>query len=78
MDTIGFLGGGNMAEALIKGVVTADVYKPENIFVSDVRPERLDFLAKKYGVVTVEENAELASKVETLVLSVIGFIALLS
>jgi len=70
MDTIGFLGGGNMAEALIKGVITASDYKPENIFVSDVQPKRLDFLAKEYSVITVEENAELAEKVETLVLSV--------
>jgi pyrroline-5-carboxylate reductase len=70
VDTIGFLGGGNMAEALIKGIIKAKVYKPENIFVSDVRPERLGFLANEYGVATVEENAELAVKVETLVLSV--------
>ena len=45
MDTVGFIGGGNMAEALIKGIINANVYKPENIFVSDIRPERLSFLA---------------------------------
>ena len=70
MDTIGFLGGGNMAEALIKGIITANVYKPENIFISDIRAERLTYLAKQYGVQTVDENSYLAEKVETLVLSV--------
>ena len=70
METIGFLGGGNMAEALIKGITAAKVYKPENIFVSDIRVERLDFLAKEYGVKTAEANSELAAKVDILVLSV--------
>ncbi len=46
MDIIGFLGGGNMAEALIKGITSAQVYAPENIFVSDIRPERLQLLTK--------------------------------
>ncbi len=70
METIGFLGSGNMAEALIKGVITAGVYRPENIFISDVRPDRLDFLAKNYGVQKADSNAALAGKVDILVLSV--------
>jgi len=70
MDTIGFVGGGNMAEALIKGIITAKVYAPENIFVSDIRQERLAFLVKEYGVQTTEKNGELAGKVDILVLSV--------
>lgn len=70
MDTIGFVGSGNMAEALIKGIVAAKIYAPENVFVSDIRTERLEFLAGKYGVTVVGNNAELAGKVETLVLSV--------
>jgi len=70
VNTIGFIGGGNMAEALIKGIVASGVYAPENVLVSDIRAERLEFLADKYGVVAVASNSELASRVETLVLSV--------
>jgi len=70
METIGFLGGGNMAEALIKGIITANLYAPENIFVSDIRPERLELLAKQYQVRTVDSNPALAAKVDILVLSV--------
>ncbi len=47
-----------MAEAFIKGITAADVYPAENILVSDIRPERLDFLAKEYGV-----DVELAVRV---------------
>jgi pyrroline-5-carboxylate reductase len=70
VSTIGFLGSGNMAEALIKGIITAGLYKPENIFISDVRAERLDFLTEEYGVTAVATNSELAGKVNILVLSV--------
>ncbi len=70
MDTIGFVGGGNMAEALIKGIITAGVYKPENIFVSDIKAERLKYLAKECGVQTTDDNAGLAKKVDILILSV--------
>jgi pyrroline-5-carboxylate reductase len=59
-----------MAEALIKGVISAGVYIPENILISDIRPERLEFLAGEYGIITFQENSELASQVDTLVLSV--------
>lgn len=70
MKNIGFIGSGNMAEALIKGVIEANVYKPENVFISDIVVERLEFLAGKYGVIPCQDNKELVSQVESLVLSV--------
>ena len=70
MDTVGFIGGGNMAEALIKGIVAAKVYPPENIIASDIRPERLEFLQNQYKIRTTADNAELARCVDILVLSV--------
>ncbi len=70
MSTIGFIGSGNMAEAMINGVLKANVYRPGKVFASDVRAERLSYLREHYGVRTTDSNAELASKVENLVLSV--------
>jgi len=70
VDTIGFIGSGNMAEALIKGILAAKVCTPENVFISDIRSERLAVLAKQYNVRPIKSNAELAAKVDTLVLSV--------
>jgi len=70
MERIGFIGAGNMAEALIKGIITAGVYSPDSIFVSDIRLDRLTYLAKHYHVQTVDENAALAGKADILVLSV--------
>jgi pyrroline-5-carboxylate reductase len=59
-----------MAEALIKGIIAAKLYAPKNVFISDIRAERLELLSGKYGVTAVENNAELAGKVKTLVLSI--------
>jgi len=70
VDTIGFIGGGNMAEAMINGVLKANVYRPGKVFVSDIRAERLEYLREHYGVRTAGNNAELASNADVLVLSV--------
>lgn len=70
METIGFIGGGNMAEALIKGVLAAKLYSPKNIFVSDIKHERLEYLKNKYGIKTFDSNKALASNADIIVLSV--------
>ena len=70
MATIGFIGGGNMAEALIKGIIAAKVYQPKNIFVSDIKPDRLKFLADQYDVQTLTSNKKLAASVDVVILSV--------
>jgi pyrroline-5-carboxylate reductase len=70
METIGFIGGGNMAEAIIKGIISANVYSPDDIFVSDIQLQRLSFLAKRYHIQTADDNATLTGKANILVLSV--------
>jgi pyrroline-5-carboxylate reductase len=70
MSTIGFIGSGNMAEALIRGIVAAKVYAPQDVFISDIRAERLKELADKYGVTPGETNAQVVERSETVVLSV--------
>ena len=70
MGSIGFIGSGNMAEALIKGIIAAEVYQPLDIMISDVCGERLEELAREYKVREVESNAVLASRADVVVLSV--------
>jgi len=70
VSKIGFIGGGNMAEALIKGMVSAKVYPPENIIAGDIRAERLEYLKEQYAVGTEADNAAVARSVEVLILSV--------
>jgi pyrroline-5-carboxylate reductase len=68
--TIGFLGAGNMAGALIKGLVHAKATTPDRIVASDVKPERLAQLAKEHGIRTTVDNHALVREVDVLVLAV--------
>ncbi len=69
-QTIGFLGTGNMAEALIKGLIGAGVVEPKQIRGSDPRKERCDVMKQRYGIHTTTSNAEVVQPAEIVVLSV--------
>jgi pyrroline-5-carboxylate reductase len=66
---LGFLGGGNMAEALIRGLLAAKVRNRRRIFVSDQLPERLAHLKKQFGI-HVGTNRDVAASASVLILAV--------
>jgi pyrroline-5-carboxylate reductase len=69
-EKIAFLGGGNMAEALVKGLITAGTARPEQILVTDVSAERLEHLKKTYGVIVRKTNADAVREAMVIILSV--------
>ena len=68
--TVGFLGAGNMAGALIKGLLHAGALAPSAIVASDVNGERLAQLASAHGIRTTSDNHELVRGCDVLVLAV--------
>lgn len=66
---LGFIGVGNMGEALVKGLVSSGAARPEEVFVSARRPERVAELVKLYGV-RGGTNAEVARQSDVVVLAV--------
>ena len=64
---IGFIGGGNMAEALIKGM-TAEGMK--DILVAEPRRERGTELEKLYRVKAVQSNREVALSCDIIILAI--------
>ena len=64
-----FLGGGNMAEALIRGLLRAKVAEPGQITATGRRSDRLDELKQLYGVQVTKDNARAASSGDVVVLS---------
>jgi pyrroline-5-carboxylate reductase len=68
--TIAFLGAGNMAEALVKGLLRAGVAAPQEILLTDRRKDRLAELAARYGVRTNPDNEAAATEAAVVVLSV--------
>jgi pyrroline-5-carboxylate reductase len=68
--TVGFLGAGNMGEALIKGLLAAKLVPAQAIFATDVRPERLKELDRQYGIQVSSDNAELVKRADIVILAV--------
>lgn len=65
MTTIGFIGAGKMAEAIISRLGS-----PSNIIASDINKQRLGYLKKKYRIRGAKDNQEVFAKSEIVVLAV--------
>jgi pyrroline-5-carboxylate reductase len=68
--TIGFIGAGNMAEALIRGLVKGNHIAAGSVLASGPRRERLEELRHKYAIETLTDNQAVARRCNIVVLSV--------
>ncbi len=66
---ISFIGGGNMAEALLSGLIRSG-HAPEKLTVNDIQAKRLDELKQTYGVNITRNVVEALTGAEALVLAV--------
>lgn len=64
------LGAGNMAGALIKGLLASGTVTADQVRASDTSRDRLEALGKQHGIVTTTHNGELVGWANLLVLSV--------
>ncbi|MDR3567276.1 MAG: pyrroline-5-carboxylate reductase [Syntrophobacteraceae bacterium] len=69
-QSIGFIGGGNMAEALIRGLISASLFSAERVFAFDVLYSRLEYLKKEFAIHGSKDIAELARSSSIIVLAV--------
>lgn len=67
---IAFIGGGNMAEAMLSSMLSGSISLPSDIRVSDLKPERRQYLAQKYGVDIVGSNLEAVAGAGLVVMAV--------
>ena len=47
--SIGFIGGGALAESIVRGIC-GKIFSPSDIFICELRPERCEELSTRYGV----------------------------
>lgn len=66
---LGFIGAGNMGEALLKGLLKTQAAKPSQILASARRPERVRELIQAYGI-GGGSNSEVARESDVIVLCV--------
>ena len=67
---IGFIGGGNMAEAILKGMLSSKLVKASNIFISEPNKSRQTFLTAEFKVKAVKGNLDLVKKADVLIVAV--------
>lgn len=67
---LGFIGCGNMARAIIKGIVTKGVVDPEEILGSNTTPERAKETRDKLGIETTTDIAQVAGRSDIVFLCV--------
>jgi len=71
MDTtIGFVGAGNMSEALIRGLRGAGVDGSQIFATTRSRFDRLEHLRAAWGIVPIRDKAGLSAAATTLILAV--------
>ena len=68
--TIGFIGAGNMAEAMIRGLLEATLITANRVSASDVVEARRRHIRERYGIHTLADNGEVAAKASVLILAV--------
>jgi pyrroline-5-carboxylate reductase len=67
---IGMLGAGNMAGALIRGLLSSGVVEREQLSSSDVRHDRLQEIEREHGTGTTTDNRQLVHWASVVVLAV--------
>ncbi|MBI4789519.1 MAG: pyrroline-5-carboxylate reductase [Chloroflexi bacterium] len=69
-NSIAFIGGGVMAEAMIQGLLNKKTITPDGITVSEPREKRRAELIARYNVHTTADNCRAAQQGEIVVLSI--------
>ena len=67
---VGFIGAGNMAEALMRGILKTGIVSPQDIVIADIDQNRITCLQEKYSVQVAQNNRDLVSRAEIVILSV--------
>jgi pyrroline-5-carboxylate reductase len=74
MNKIGFIGGGKMATAILKGIINSKWCNNENIFVSDKNEEALKVLKNNYNVNVTIKNSEVVKSSKVILFAVKPFV----
>lgn len=67
---IAFIGGGNMGEAILSAVLGKHLVAARSIAVSDISPERRQYLEKQYDVAVTDDNRQAVAGADVVVLAI--------
>ncbi|MCO8193337.1 pyrroline-5-carboxylate reductase [Anaerofustis sp. NSJ-163] len=67
---IGFIGSGNMAQAIIGGMIDSNLVSKDNIYATAVSDKTINLVKEKYGVNTSKDNKDVVNKTDIIFLAV--------
>ena len=67
---IGFIGCGNMAKAMISGILAEGTYTKDEIIASGPSEDKMDQISEQLGITTTADNIKVAKNSRIIVLSV--------
>lgn len=70
MPPLGFIGAGNMAEAIIAGIIRRELFAPGDIIAFDIAPQRMEAMTTRFGIVAAGSLEDVASSAATIILAV--------
>lgn len=67
---VGFIGTGNMGQAMIKALIESGTVAPENLYATNRSPGKLKKVAELYNIQPLQNNEELVDQCDIIVLAV--------
>lgn len=74
MNKIGFIGGGKMASAIIKGIINSNWCESKNIFVFDTNIDTLNNLKDNFGINICKSNSDVVKNTNIILFAVKPFV----
>lgn len=72
--SLGFIGSGNMANAIIKGITSANAVEAKDVFIFDIDGTKCRQVAENYGVNACDSVESLIKECDTVLLAVKPFV----
>ena len=67
---LGFIGAGNMAEAIGRGILAAGIYPAEQMLAADPNPQRRALFSQQLHISALPDSASVAERCQTILLAV--------
>ena len=68
--SLGFIGAGNMASAIMKGVIAGSIVQPNKVYAFDVDMNKLNRLSEELGICAVNDNRQVVLNSDIVILAV--------
>jgi pyrroline-5-carboxylate reductase len=70
INKLGFIGGGNMAEAIVRGLLDKKMMQGSQLIMTDKSPQRLKWLRETFPLTVVDDNHAVLSEADAVLFAV--------